>query len=145
MLQDFKEFALKGNVLDLAVGVIIGTAFGTVVNALVNDILMPPFGLILGKVNFTNLYFNLSGKSYPNLVSAQTAGAPIIAYGLFLNAIINFLVVSFALYLTIHQINKLRRNPTPPPEDKKCPFCQTNIPLLATKCPNCTSPLTKLK
>lgn len=109
MLKEFKEFALKGNMLDLAIGIILGTAFGQIITSLVNDVLMPPIGLILGKVDFVNLYINLSDKTYATLVEAKAAGAPAIAYGLFINNVINFLIVAIVLYLLIRQINRFNR------------------------------------
>ncbi len=142
MFKEFREFAIKGNVVDLAVGVIIGTAFGQIVNSLVNDIVMPPFSLLLGKVNFLNLYINLSGKHFNSLIEAKAAGAITINYGVFINTIINFILVSFALFLVIKQINRLRRQPQKAePNTKQCPYCFSNIPLPATRCPNCTSPI----
>jgi large conductance mechanosensitive channel len=146
MLKEFKEFALKGNVLDLAVGLIIGGAFGKIVTSLVNDIVMPPFGLLLGHINFSNLYIDLSGKGYTSLDAAQKAGAPTINYGLFINNVIDFLLVSLVIFLIIRGFNKLRRQQpvVQPVSTKNCPYCQTAIPLKATRCPNCTSDLNSL-
>ncbi len=141
MLREFKEFALRGNVIDLAVGIVIGAAFNQVINSLVNDIIMPPFGLMLGKVNFSNLYLNLSGKSYPSLAAARAAGAVTIDYGLFINNLINFLIVALVIFLLIRWINRLHHKPPQAPDTKPCPFCRTTIPLKATRCPNCTSKL----
>jgi len=143
MLKEFKEFAMRGNVLDLAVGIIIGTAFGKIITSLVNDIIMPPVGLLLGKVNFSELYFNLSGQTYPSLAAAQEAGAPTINYGLFLNSIVDFLIVAFVIFLIVRQVNKLTAKPAAPaaPTTKECPFCASTIPLKATRCPACTSEL----
>jgi large conductance mechanosensitive channel len=145
MIKEFKEFALKGNVLDLAVGVIIGGAFGKIVTSLVNDVIMPPFGLLLGRINFSNLYINLSGIAYESLDAAQKAGAPTINYGLFINNAIDFLLVAFILFLIIRAFNKLRKSQTPPvvqaSSTKTCQYCQTTIPLKAIRCPNCTSEL----
>lgn len=139
MFQEFREFALKGNVVDMAVGIIIGAAFGKIVNSFVSDILMPPIGLLLGKVDFSNLFLNLSGKPYDSLASAKVAGAATINYGLFLNTVIDFTIVAFAIYLLIRQINRLKRQPEQTP--KECPYCLSKIPLKATRCPSCTSEL----
>ena len=109
MLKEFKEFAMKGNMLDLAIGLILGTAFGKIVTSLVNDVIMPPIGLLLGKVDFANLYINLSDKSYTSLVEARAAGAPVIAYGSFINTLINFLIVAFVIFLLVRQINQIKR------------------------------------
>jgi len=144
MLKEFKAFAMRGNVLDMAVGVIIGGAFGKIVTSLVNDIIMPPIGLVLGKVDFGNLYLNLSGASYASLAEAKAAGAATINYGLFLNTVLDFLIVAFALFLVIRQVNRLAAKPAPvpaAPTTKECPFCYSNIPVKATRCPHCTSEL----
>ena len=141
MIKEFKEFALRGSVLDMAVGIIIGAAFGKIVTSLVNDILMPPIGLILGKVDFSNMYANLSGTAYPSLKAAMDAGAPTINYGLFVNAIINFLIVGFVIFLLIRQVNRLAKPAAAPVTTKDCPFCCTAIPLAAKKCGHCTSEL----
>lgn len=143
MLKEFKEFAIKGNVLDMAVGIIIGAAFGKIVTSLVEDIIMPPIGLLLGKVDFANLYINLSGQSYASLEAAKAAGAPLIRYGVFLNQTITFLIVAFAVFLLVKGVNHLRRDEmkVEEPTEKTCPFCQTQIPLAATRCPHCTSQL----
>jgi large conductance mechanosensitive channel len=143
MLKEFKAFAMRGNVIDLAVGVIIGAAFGSIVNSLVNDIIMPPLGMILGKVDFSNLYINLTSTSYPSLEAAQAAGAATINYGLFINAVINFLIVAFAIFIVIRQINRLQRSDEAPaePTTKECPYCYSTIAIKATRCPNCTSEL----
>jgi large conductance mechanosensitive channel len=143
MLKEFKEFAMRGNVLDLAVGVIIGAAFGKIVTSFVEDILMPPLGLALGNVDFSNLFINLSGTTYTSLAEAKTAGAATLNYGLFLNTVINFLIVAFAIFLLIKQVNRLQRQPEPapagPPTTKECPYCLSTIPIKATRCPQCTS------
>ena len=141
MLKEFKNFALKGNVIDLAVGVIIGAAFGKVVSSLVNDILMPPIALILGNVDFSNMFITLSGEKYATLASAKEAGAVTLNYGLFLNTIIDFLVIAICIFLLIRQMNKLEKEDT---EEKTlpartCPFCFTEIAPKATRCPACTS------
>ncbi len=143
MFKEFRDFAMRGNVVDLAVGIIIGAAFGKIVTSLVNDILMPVLGLILGRVDFSNLYVNLSGKSYDSLAAAKAAGAATINYGLFLNAIVDFLIVAFAVFLLVRQINRLTRKPAPPaaPTTKGCPYCLTAVPLAASRCPACTSNL----
>jgi len=140
MLKEFKEFALKGNMLDLAVAVIIGGAFGKIITSLVNDIIMPPIGLLLGNINFKDLYWNLSGKAYESLEAAQKAGAPTINYGMFLNTIIDFLIVALVIFLVVRAFNKMKKPaPAAAPSTKVCPFCQTEIPLKATRCPHCTS------
>jgi large conductance mechanosensitive channel len=144
MLKEFKEFALRGNVLDLAVGVIIGAAFGKIVSSFVNDILMPPLGLVLGGVDFANLFVNLSGTPYASLAEAQAAGAPTINYGLFINNIVDFLIVAFVIFLVVRAINRLTKPKTAPdaaPSTKLCPYCQSGIAIKATRCPNCTSDL----
>ncbi len=142
MLKEFKEFALKGNMLDLAVAVIIGGAFGKIITSLVNDIIMPPIGLLLGGLNFSDLYINLSGKAYPSLAAAQEAGAPTLNYGMFLNTIIDFVIVAFVLFLVIRAFNKMKKPAqAAAPATKVCPFCQTEIPLKAVRCPHCTSEL----
>jgi large conductance mechanosensitive channel len=138
MLKEFKEFALRGNVMDLAVGIVIGAAFGRIITSLVNDILMPPIGRLLGNVDFSNLFVNISGASYPTLAAAKAAGAATINYGLFLNTVIDFVIVAFAIFLLVRQINRWS-NPAPAPATKDCPYCFTAIPLPATRCPNCTS------
>jgi len=144
LIQEFKEFAIQGNALDLAVGLIIGTAFGNVVRSLVNDILLPPFGLLLGKVDFSNLYISLSGQEFPSLAAAMEAGAPTLNYGLFLNTVINFIVVAFAVFLLVRLINRLKRQLIPVavvPDTKECPYCCSKIAVKATRCPFCTSQL----
>ena len=142
MLKEFKEFALKGNVLDLAIGVIIGAAFGKIVTSLVEDILMPPLGMLLGKVDFANLYINLSDKTYPTLAEAKKAGAATINYGLFLNNVLAFLIVAFVVFLVVRQVNRMKRQPAPAvPNTRECPYCASLIPLKATRCPQCTSDL----
>lgn len=149
MLKEFKEFAMRGNVVDMAVGIIIGGAFGTIVKSLVADIIMPPIGLLMGGVDFSNLFFTLkSGQTlgpYKTLADAQSAGAVTVNYGVFINSVISFLIVAFAVFLLVKSINSLRRREEAPavaPTTKECPFCLTTIPLMATRCPNCTSTLT---
>jgi len=144
MLKEFKEFAMKGNVLDMAVGIIIGAAFGKIVTSFVGDVLMPPLGLLLGKVDFTNLFINLSGKSYATLAEAKAAGAATLNIGVFINTIIDFIFVAFAVFLLVKQVNRLRRQPEAAPAaptTKECLFCLSTIPLKATRCPHCTSEL----
>jgi large conductance mechanosensitive channel len=139
MLKDFKEFALKGNVLDLAVAVIIGAAFGKVVSSLVEDVIMPPLGLVLGHVDFRELFIDLSRGGYPTLAAATAAGAPVIRYGLFLNAVVTFLIVVFAVFLLVQQVKRWILKPGAGP--KECPFCASMIPVKAKRCPHCTSQL----
>jgi len=145
MLKEFKAFVMRGNVLDLAVAVIIGAAFGKIISSLVTDVLMPPIGLVLGKVDFSGLYLNLSGTSYPSLAAAKAAGAPTINYGVFLNATIDFVIVAFVLFLVIRTANRLQAAAAKPavaaPTTKECPQCCSAIPLKAKRCPNCTSTL----
>jgi len=141
MLAEFKKFVMRGSVIDLAVGVIIGAAFGKIVSSLVNDVIMPPIGLLLGKVNFANLYINLSGKAYESLAAAKEAGAATINYGAFFNTIIEFLIVAFVLFLIIKQVNRMQAQKEAAPTTKECPFCGTAIPIQAKRCPNCTSQL----
>lgn len=144
MLKEFKEFVIRGNVIDMAVGVVIGAAFGKIVNSFVNDILMPPIGLLLGNVDFSNLFINLSAKPIQSLAEAKATGAPTLNYGLFLNTLIDFIIVAFAIFLVIRQINRLKRPPTAAtaePTTKSCPYCFSIIPLRATRCPQCTSEL----
>ena len=144
MLQDFKAFLMRGNVVDLAVALIIGAAFGGIVTSLVNDILMPPIGLALKGVDFSNLFVSLSGQSYPSLAAAKAAGAPTINYGLFINAIINFVIVAFAMFLVVRQTVRFLPPPPPPaPSTRDCPYCLSAVPLKATRCAHCTSDLTR--
>lgn len=140
MFKEFKEFAVKGNVMDLAIGVVIGAAFGKIVSSLVSDVIMPPLGLLMGKVNFDSLYFNLSSTRYESLAAAKAAGAPTLNYGLFLNNIIDFLIVAFVIFLLVKQINKFKKKPASPDSNlKDCPFCFSKIYLKAARCPACTS------
>lgn len=140
MLKEFKEFALRGSVLDLAIGVIIGTAFGKIITSLVNDVIMPPIGLLLGKVDFSSLYWNLSGTSYATLADAQAAGAPTINYGIFLNTIIQFIIIALVIFLLVRQINRLSKpQVAAEPDTRECPHCFTTISKKASRCPNCTS------
>ncbi|HPZ43403.1 MAG TPA: large conductance mechanosensitive channel protein MscL [Bacillota bacterium] len=142
MLKEFKEFAMRGNMIDLAVGIIIGAAFGKIVTSLVNDIIMPPIGLLLGRVDFSNLFIDLSGNHYITLAEAKEAGAATINYGLFINNVIDFLIVSFVIFLLIRQINRFKRQEeVKAPDTKECPYCITVISAKARKCPNCTADL----
>lgn len=143
MLKEFKEFAMRGNVIDLAVGFIVGAAFGKIVTSLVQDVMMPPIGLLLKHVNFSELFVALNGQHYEHLQDAQKAGAPTINYGMFLNNVIDFLIVAFCVFIFVQQINRWTRKPEAPaaPTTKECPQCATQIPIKAKKCPNCTSPL----
>jgi large conductance mechanosensitive channel len=142
MLKEFKEFAMRGNVLDMAVGIIIGAAFGKIISSLVNDVLMPPIGLLLGKVDFSSLFIDLSGQPHASLAAAKAAGAATINYGVFLNSILDFVIVAFAIFLLIRQVNRFKREPAPAaPTTKDCPFCASSIPLKAVRCPHCTSQL----
>ncbi len=148
MWKEFKDFALRGNVIDLAIGVIIGSAFGKIITSLVNDIIMPPFGLILGKVDFSNLFISLNGQKFANLADAQAAGAPTLNYGLFINNVIDFLIVAFVIFLVIREINRLTKKKaekTPEPTTRECPYCYSQIPLKATRCPHCTSEIDPVK
>ncbi|MGG5460189.1 large-conductance mechanosensitive channel protein MscL [Clostridium sp. B9] len=145
MWKDFKAFAMKGNVIDMAVGVVIGGAFGKIVTSLVNDIIMPLVGLLLGKIDFSNLYINLSGKEYPSLQAAKAAGAATINYGLFLNNLINFLIIAFSIFIAIREVNRFKNFAIKKNEEevkvteKDCPFCLSKIKIEATRCPHCTS------
>jgi len=148
MLKEFKEFAMRGNMLDMAVGIIIGAAFGTIIGSLVNDVIMPPIGLLLGKVDFANLFLVMKAGNVPgpyaSLKAAHDAGAVTLNFGLFINTIINFLIVAFAIFMVVRTMNQLKRKeaaPAPVPTTKECPFCFTTIPLKATRCPNCTAEL----
>jgi large conductance mechanosensitive channel len=142
MIKEFKQFIMRGNVLDLAIGIIIGGAFGKIVTSLVDDIIMPPIGQLLGKVDFANLFISLDGNAYSSLEAAKAAGAATWNYGLFINTLINFLIVSIAIFLLIKQINRLQKPAAPEaPTTRDCPYCQTAIPVKATRCPHCTSQL----
>jgi large conductance mechanosensitive channel len=142
MLKEFKAFAMRGNVMDMAVGIIIGAAFGRIITSLVTDVLMPPLGLALGKVDFSSLFLNISGTPYPTLAAAKAAGAATINYGLFINSIIDFLIVAFVIFLIVRMINRWDKpEPAAAPATKDCPFCFSAIPVKATRCPNCTSEL----
>jgi len=142
MWKEFKEFAMKGNVLDLAVGVIIGAAFSKIVTSLVEDVIMPPLGFLAQKIDFANLFIQLGGaKQFKTIAEAKKAGVPFIAYGQFLTNIINFLIVAFAVFVLVKQINRIRRGNEPEPTTHECPFCVSTVSTKATRCPNCTSPL----
>ena len=150
MLQEFKKFAMRGNVVDMAVGIIIGGAFGTIVKSLVADVIMPPVGLLLGGVDFSDLFFTLKDGAtvgpYATLAMAQEAGAVTISYGVFINSVISFLIVAFAVFLLIKSINKMQAEEEAPeeaPTTKECPFCLSSIAIKATRCPNCTSELSE--
>lgn len=142
MLKEFKAFAMRGNVLDMAVGIIIGAAFGRIITSFVNDIMMPPIGLLLGKTDFSSLFLNISGKYYATLAEAKAAGAATINYGVFLNTLIDFVIVAFVIFLLVRQVNRWKApEPAVAPATKECPYCYSAIPVKATRCPNCTSEL----
>jgi large conductance mechanosensitive channel len=142
MLKEFKEFIMRGNVVDLAVAVIIGGAFGKIITSFVEDMLMPPIGLALGNVDFSNLFLNLSGKDYPSVAAAKAAGAATLNYGIFFNHIINFVIIAFAIFILIKQINRVQEPaPAAAPVTKDCPHCLSAVPIKATKCAHCTSEL----
>lgn len=144
MLREFKEFAMRGNVLDMAIGIIIGAAFGKIITSLVNDVLMPPIGLAMGNVDFSNLFLNLSGQEYVSLAAAQEAGAATINYGVFLNTVLDFLIVAFAIFFLVKQVNRFKRQPEEAPAEpttKECPYCLSSIALKASRCAHCTSQL----
>jgi large conductance mechanosensitive channel len=142
-LHEFKKFAMRGNVIDLAVGVIIGGAFGKIVTSIVNDVLMPLIGLVIGKVDFKKLFLSLDGKEYPSLEAAAAAKAPVLAYGSFLQNVLDFVIIAFVIFMVVRQLNKVAKpqGPPPTPTTKDCPFCCTVISLKATRCPQCTSQL----
>jgi large conductance mechanosensitive channel len=142
MLKEFKEFAIRGNVMDLAVAVVIGAAFGKIVTSFVSDVLMPPIGRVLGRVDFSNLFIDLSGQYHSTLAEAKAGGAATINYGLFVNTVIDFLVVAFAVFLIVRQVNRMRAEPAAAAvTTKECPYCLSLIPLKATRCSSCTSEL----
>ena len=142
MIEEFKKFIMRGNVLDMAIGIIIGAAFGKIVTSFVNDVLMPPLGLLLGKVDFSNLFINLSSTPATTLAEAKEAGLPVIAYGAFLNSVVDFLIVAFAIFMLIRQVNRLMpQKEEAAPEPHLCPYCKTEIDKDATRCPHCTSQL----
>ena len=140
MIEEFRQFIRRGSVVDLAVAVVIGAAFGKIITSFVEDILMPPIGLALGKVDFSNLFVNLSGKEYPSVAAAKAAGAATLNYGIFVNTILNFIIIAFAVFLVVRQINRMQAPaPVPAASTKDCPYCLTPIPLKAVKCAHCTS------
>ena len=142
MLKEFKEFAMRGNVVDMAVGIIIGAAFGKIVSSFVEDIIMPPIGLLLGGVDFSNIFINLSGGDYASLEAAKEAGAATMNIGVFINTLLDFVIVTFAIFIVIKQMNRLKKEEPPAdPTTKDCPFCMSSIPIGATRCPHCTSEL----
>jgi large conductance mechanosensitive channel len=143
ILKEFREFVLKGNVIDMAIGVIIGVAFGKIVTSLVSDILMPPLGLLMGKVDFSSLFISLSGPRYTSLAAAKAAGVPTINVGVFFQTILDFVIVAFVIFVVVKQINRLKReSPPASPTTKDCPYCLSNIPIKATRCAHCTSEVT---
>ena len=140
MLKEFKEFAMKGNVLDMAIGVIIGAAFGKIVTSLVSDVLMPPIGLLMGQVDFSSLFLNLSSTPQPSLAAAKAAGTPTINYGVFLQTVLDFIIIAFVIFMMVKQINRLKKPAAPAaPTTKDCPLCLSTIPIKATRCAHCTS------
>ena len=145
MLKEFKEFAMKGNVMDMAIGIVIGGAFGKIVSSFLSDVLMPPIGLLMGRVDFSSLFVSLNGGHYASLAAAKAAGAPTINYGLFLNTTLDFVIVALVIFLVIRQLNRLKRAEAVPapatPTTKACAFCCSTIPLKAVRCPACTSSL----
>jgi large conductance mechanosensitive channel len=142
VFKEFKEFAMRGNVLDMAIGIVIGAAFGSIVTSFVQDILMPPIGRLVGHVDFSNLFISLNDTHYDTLAAAKAAGAATINYGMFLNTVVNFLIVAFAVFLLVRQVNRLAPKPAPAaPTTRDCPYCLTAVPLMATKCAHCTSEL----
>jgi large conductance mechanosensitive channel len=143
MLKEFKEFAMKGNVLDMAVGIVIGAAFGGIVTSFVNDVLMPPVGRLLGHADFSNLFLSLNGQHYDTIAAAKAAGAATLNYGLFINAVVNFLIVAFAIFLLVRAVNRMRKPaPAAAATTRECPRCLSSVPLKATRCAFCTSDLT---
>jgi len=142
MLKEFKEFAMRGNVLDMAVGIIVGAAFGQIVNSFVQDVMMPPIGRLFGHADFSNLFVTLTGQHYDTVAAAKAAGAATLNYGIFLNTVINFLIVAFAVFLLVRQVNRLMPKPAPAaPTTRDCPYCLSAVPMKATKCAHCTSDL----
>ncbi|MCX6645811.1 MAG: large-conductance mechanosensitive channel protein MscL [bacterium] len=144
MIKEFKEFTMRGNLLDMAIGIIIGGAFGKIISSLVADIVMPPIGKLIGGIDFTNLYINLSGQTFASLADAQAAGAPTINYGMFINNILDFIIVALVIFFIIRAVNKFKKAEEAPqaaPTTKACPFCYSEIAIKATRCPNCTSQL----
>lgn len=142
MFKEFKTFAMKGNILDMAIGIVIGVAFGKIVTSFVNDVLMPPVGLLLGRMDFSNLFINLSDTVYPTLAAAKEAGAPTVNYGLFLNTVLDFFIVAFVLFLMIKQVERFKKKEEIVKHTRECPYCISEISLKATRCPHCTAELT---
>lgn len=144
MLKEFKEFALRGNVLDMAIGIILGVAFGKIVTSFVEDILMPPLGLVIGKVDFSSLFLSLTGRHFDSVAAAKAAGAPTLNYGIFVNNVLNFVIVAFAIFLLVRQVNRFKRQTAPvTPTTRECPYCLATIPLKASRCSSCTSEVPK--
>ena len=141
MLKEFREFAMRGNLLDMAIGIVIGAAFGRIISSLVSDVIMPPIGLAFGGFDVANLFVTLKGGPFPTVAAAKAAGAPTINYGIFINTIIDFVILAFVIFLLIRQINRMRRQSEAAPTTKSCPYCASTIPLKAVRCPNCTSEL----
>lgn len=142
MFKEFKDFAMRGNVLDMAIGIIIGGAFGKIVSSMVSDILMPPIGLLMGHVDFASLFINLSGQPQPSLAAAKAAGAPTVNYGVFVQTILDFVIIAFVIFMIVKQVNRLTKKPGAPPGPptaKDCPYCLSSIPIRATRCGHCTS------
>ena len=140
MLKEFKEFAMRGNVLDMAIGIIIGGAFGKIISSLVGDVLMPPIGRLMGNLDFSNLFFALNGQVYDTLKAAKDAGAPTINYGMFINTVIDFVIVAFVIFILVKQMNRLKKEtPAAATVTRECPYCLSHIALKATRCPGCTS------
>lgn len=140
MLREFREFAMRGNVLDMAIGVIIGGAFGKIVSSLVSDVLMPPIGLLMGKVDFSSLFLNLSATPQPSLAAAKAAGTPTVNYGVFLQTVFDFIIIAFVIFMLVKQVNRLKKPEVPAaPTTKDCPQCLSTIPIKATRCAHCTS------
>jgi large conductance mechanosensitive channel len=139
MLKEFKEFALRGNVLDMAIGIIVGVAFGKIITSMVNDVIMPPIGLILGRVDFKDLFLSLDGKTYSSLAAAKAASAATINYGIFLNTVLDFLIVAFVMFLVVRQVNRAFPATPGQPATRECPFCLSQIAIKASRCPSCTS------
>jgi large conductance mechanosensitive channel len=142
VLREFREFITKGNALDMAIGIVLGVAFGAIVVSFVADIILPPIGLLLGGLDFTNLFIRLAGPPAPTLAAAKEAGAVTINYGVFLSKVLDFLIIGFVLFLIVRQVNQMRRQQAPPVTTRECPYCLSQVPLKATRCPACTSPLT---
>lgn len=140
-LNEFKDFAMRGNVMDMAIGVVIGGAFGQITTSLVNNIIMPPLGMLIGKIDFSNLFIALDGKDYPSLNVAADAGAAVLSYGVFINTVINFLIIALAVFIVVKQINRFRPKAAPAPAPRLCPYCRQPVADDATRCPHCTSSL----